>query len=556
MKRRFIYPAGIVLAMFMNILNAQPYLLNEIDISSGGRGHRMLLGDITGDGRIEFVMMQGDKMADDRYIGHEVNCLTAFDIEGNQLWQIGDPSKGEGTGSDIPAQIYDIDMDGFNEVLACMNGKLRIFDGKTGEEEFAFDYPHPNAHDCIVIANISGNEKAQDIILKDRYNQIWAMDRFGNHLWTYRGNTGHFPWPYDFDNDGKEELICGFDYLDDDGTKVWTANQSGHADCIWVGNVDGDTLNGMEIAQGGDDVTVYNWSGDLVWRNDEPIEPQNIAIGDFRPDLPGLEIAGQDRRDRSNPGEEALFLINGSGEMETYITRAGWYSILYSMRNWAGNNEDYIMIWRGIHKPSLYNGKIEFTVEFPEDGYMMSADLNGDTITELVLFTDWRAYIYGHEDIDISAPIDSIPSPRPQERKDYLFTRYWGGEYIIDDPVYVPADTTHTWPEYEKDPVVEEPDVEEPDNSTSIEQRNIKYKGLSIYPNPADDFLQIDLREKPLCEVLVQLLDHTGKLITTTRFKASSQRIDMSDQLPGIYFVIISNNNNIWVEKVIKSTEK
>jgi hypothetical protein len=72
----------------------------------------MLLGDITGDGRLDFVMMQGDQMADDRYIGHQVNALTAYDFEGNLLWQVGSPAQGAATGSDIPAQIYDIDQDG------------------------------------------------------------------------------------------------------------------------------------------------------------------------------------------------------------------------------------------------------------------------------------------------------------------------------------------------------------------------------------------------------------------------------------------------------------
>ena len=412
------------------IAQPNPQLLKTIDISSAGNGKRMLFGDITGNGRLDIVMMQPDKMKSDKYIGHQVNCLTAFDIDGNQLWQIGDPANGEKAGSDIPAQIYDIDQDGDNEVLACMDGKFRVFDGKTGKEEYSFEYPHPEAHDCICILNVSGNEHPQDIILKDRYHQIWVMNRFGNVLWTHKGNTGHFPWPYDFDGDGKDELLCGYDYLDDDGTVKWTADQGGHADCIWVGNVDGDTSNGMEIALGGDDVTVYNWSGKLVWRNDEPVEPQNITIGDFRPDLPGLEIAGQDRRIRNtDPGEEGIFLINGSGEMETYITRPGWYSILYMTSNWAGNGDDYLMIWRGPNPPSLYNGKLEQTVSFPDNGYMMSADINGDTLSEVILFNEENAFIYGHKTIDLSKVADGTPAPRPQTKKNYLFTRYWGGEY-------------------------------------------------------------------------------------------------------------------------------
>lgn len=421
----------LALCAGVSFAQSKPQLLKTIDISSAGTGKRMLLGDITGNGRLDIVMMQPDDIKSDVYVGHQVNCLTAFDVDGNSLWQIGDPSKGEPAGSDIPAQIYDIDQDGDNEVLACMDGKFRVFDGKTGTEEYSFDYPHPEAHDCIGILNVSGNDHPQDILLKDRYRRIWVMDRFGNLLWSHKGNTGHFPWPYDFDDDGRDELICGYDYLEDDGTVQWTADQGGHADCIWVGNVDGDASNGMEIALGGDDVTIYNWSGELVWRNDEPVEPQNITIGDFRPDLPGLEIGGQDRRDRSNPGEEGIFLINSSGEMETYITRPGWRSILYMTSNWTGNNEDLLMIWKGgPNPPSLYNGKLEQTVIFPNNGYMMSADINGDAVSEVILFNEKEAFIYGHETVDLSEVADGTPAPRPQTKKNYLFTRYWGGEYL------------------------------------------------------------------------------------------------------------------------------
>jgi hypothetical protein len=179
-----ILSISLCVSLFLKNGFSEPVLITTIDISDAGEGKRMLLGDLTGDGRLEMIMMQGDKMDDDRYIGHEVNCITVYDCDGKKLWQIGDPTKGSSTGSDIPAQVYDIDQDGFNEVLACMGGKLRILNGKDGKEKSSFAYPHPNAHDCIIIANLTGNNKPQDIILKDRYDQIWAMDRTGKQLWT------------------------------------------------------------------------------------------------------------------------------------------------------------------------------------------------------------------------------------------------------------------------------------------------------------------------------------------------------------------------------------
>lgn len=430
-----IYPAlflFVSIQFFCSTSYAEPVLSKTIDISAAGIGKRMLLGDVTGDGRLEIVMMQADKMADDRHIGHEVNCLTVFDLEGKQLWQVGNPSAGAAAGSDIPAQVYDIDLDGNNEVLACMDGKVRILDGKTGKEKSSFSYPSKNAHDCIVIANLTGNKKPQDIIVKDRYNQVWALDRTGKLLWTHKGNTGHFPWPFDFDNDGREEIVCGYDYLTPDGKKVWSINQGGHADCIWVADIDQNPENGAEIAVGGDDVTVYHNNGKLLWRNNQPVEPQNIAIGDFLPNEPGLEIGGQDRIDRGSPGKEAIFVISNSGKTSYYQTRSGWGSIAYMCHNWDGSGSDQLMIWRGPEKPALFDGKVNKVASFNE-GYMMAGDINGDGIDEIITFTEQNAYIYTNKSIDITKVAPGTPAPRPQQKRHYNFTRYWGGEYIHEE---------------------------------------------------------------------------------------------------------------------------
>lgn len=61
-------------------------LLREISLKEAGVRNKMLLGDINGDGRMEMVMVQPDGGIDDRYVPHQVQCLTAFDLEGNVLW--------------------------------------------------------------------------------------------------------------------------------------------------------------------------------------------------------------------------------------------------------------------------------------------------------------------------------------------------------------------------------------------------------------------------------------------------------------------------------------
>ena len=70
---------------------SQPYLAGTVDIKAAGPRCKMLLGDLNGDGRIEIVMVQPDNRKDVRYLPHQVQCVTAFDMMGGMLWQTGTP---------------------------------------------------------------------------------------------------------------------------------------------------------------------------------------------------------------------------------------------------------------------------------------------------------------------------------------------------------------------------------------------------------------------------------------------------------------------------------
>lgn len=293
-----------------------PVLVGTVDISASGNGTRMLLGDLDGDGRMELVMKQPDGGIDDRYVHHEVQCLTAYDLEGQLLWQVvnPDPEIG-GRGSDIPAQIHDIDGDGLPEVVCVMADQFRVLDSRTGGLKYAYDLPDPDAHDCIVICNLTGSDHPQDIILKNRYRKMWALDKDFNLLWTHEGNLGHFPWPHDFDADGCDEVITGYDFLDHDGKKLWSFKDlKDHADCIWVGNVVGNLESGDNIVLGGSVTVMYDWQGPEMWRYEGSPESQHVALGRFRKDSSEILVAGLDRIKRGRNGIDGMFLLSAGGE--------------------------------------------------------------------------------------------------------------------------------------------------------------------------------------------------------------------------------------------------
>ncbi|MBD2872742.1 hypothetical protein [Paenibacillus arenilitoris] len=410
--------------------------LAEIDIRAAGPNCRMLLGDLNGDGRMEMLLVQPDNRQDVRYIPHQVQCLTAFDLDGKQLWQHGKPDPNAGKqGSDYPAQIYDLDGDGRLEALCVMEDRFVVLDGSSGEPKSSCPLPGPDAHDCIVIANLSGGERASDIILKDRYRKLWAMDKDFRPLWTHEGNLGHYPWPIDLDGDGKDEVMAGYDLLGPDGRVRWSCGGlDDHADCIWVGDVNGD--GEPELVIGGSATVMYDRRGNELWRYEGSVESQHIALGRFRDDLPGLQVAGLDRLAREDDGlgrkgKDAMFLLDAEGRELWKEDRDtdGWLTIIETLSDWETGAPDYILAYRrggGVY-PTLYDGWMRPVVRFPSDGYAVHADLAGTGCEQVIIYNNEIAAIYASRQLDLT-PRRTGGGPLPQPKRLYSSTLYPGGE--------------------------------------------------------------------------------------------------------------------------------
>jgi MYXO-CTERM domain-containing protein len=354
--------------------------------------------------------------------------LTAYDgYTGKMLWQVGSGGS-SGTDRDEPCQIVDIDNDGYNEVLAAMSGKMNIYNGADGTLKSSFALPAASAHDCIMIANIQGKPIPMDIVVKDRYGQEWAMDNAGKLLWTYSGITGHYNVPFDMNGDGKDEMFTGYVVLDQTGKpKYPDPIAKDHPDNIWIGDVDGNPSNGVEVvyglAQQPSIQCVNATSGKVLWTNSDMTEAQQVLLADYRPDLPGLETYGLDRTVRSSL--DSLFLIDSSGKTlwKETGTNGGGGTAIKPIPNWDGTNQPMVLAFkRG--SAQVWNGQTKMVHKMPMDGNAMVGDFGGDGKTEILMYSKTTANIYAIAQFDYNTPAPNPGHPMHQTRQNYNWSRY------------------------------------------------------------------------------------------------------------------------------------
>lgn len=81
---------------------------------------------------------------------------------------------------------------------------------------------------------------------------------------------------------------------------------------------------------------------------------------------------------------------------------------------------------------------------------------------------------------------------------------------------------------------------------------NEKVESLSIYPNPATDFVRIPTDNINTDNIQLRLTDVTGKVVQSEQYNLNGElQLDVSQQTPGIYFVNILGENAVYTTKLI-----
>lgn len=421
-------------------VNDNVKLISKIDLKelTGSEWwNEVRLGDLTGDNRLDMVVA-AQRPGNRQHVG----TLMAIDIEGNILWQVGDPNdEHEAIYHDMPLQVYDLTRNGIPEVIYIDGDQIHIRNGRTGELIRQGPIPHTDARDAISFADFSGDGHRDNIIVKTRYTQVWTLDSSDfSVLWTWEGTVGHFPWPHDVTQNGYDELVIGHALIAADGEVLWEVDLPDHSDGIAIADLNGNGELEIGVATcNGATFNVLDIRGNILWTRPTD-HAQHIVVGNFRPDLPTIEVAGLNRgTDRSLQGQDQIKVFSYDGEELWREERTDegperWLSIISRMSNWDQQERELILAYRrgADRKPELRDGYGNTVAQFPFPDLSLPnraqraqhVDITGDPRSEVLIWNARWIYIYGNAEEyvgDYEEPDRSIPNPRL-----YNYTHYIG----------------------------------------------------------------------------------------------------------------------------------
>ena len=385
-------------------------LFHRIKLHNACSGRSIRFGDLTGDGRQDLVLAQGAELQPDQ---NSINCLTAMDLDGNILWRRGElTTRRDMLTADLPFQIYDIDGDGRNEVICAMDFELLILDGETGEvkakaptpEATGANPPHPRLlGDSLYFANLSGKDTPREILFKDRYSKIFALNPALEILWQYECNTGHYPFAADLNGDGRDEVLVGYTLLDPDGRKLAEIPVSDHADAVSFFKFPGSGEFVVLIAASDEGLVFADLEGQ-VRKHLRLGHAQTVIVARLCPSIPGYQIATNTYW--GNPG--VIYILNEHGKILNTF-QPSFHGSPLSPVNWTGDGSHLLLLSASTGpEGGLYDGFGRQVVAFPDDGHPAlcsdSLDLTGNGLDDIVCWDHDDLWIYTRDPNGLHAP--------------------------------------------------------------------------------------------------------------------------------------------------------
>ena len=376
-------------------------LIKKFSIENGGSAKQIRFGKKL-NGETFFILAQHQKLiVRDSFA--QISCLTAYDFNGNMMWQIGENNNSYNTtviSCDLPFQIGDFNNDGVDEIVYSQDFKIIVRNAITGElisehktpltDDLMKDRPYKRLNvDAIRFADFEGLGYKGDLIIKDRYENVFALDRNMNILFRYHfKNTGHFPYIYDFNNDNLDEMFVGYSMVDSKGDILFSMPiESDHTDEIIYTSLKNNDEKRLFLASGNEGFNVVNLDGS-IYKHNEVGHAQRISIADYNNDLDN-EVCVTSFWGANN----ICYMFDSNLNMvceKEFMTNG----IIITPIAYDGEN----VLILGNSKEGILDFELDSVIEFPNDGHPTlcqdAVDIDDDGISEILLWDQKQMYVY------------------------------------------------------------------------------------------------------------------------------------------------------------------
>jgi len=85
------------------------------------------------------------------------------------------------------------------------------------------------------------------------------------------------------------------------------------------------------------------------------------------------------------------------------------------------------------------------------------------------------------------------------------------------------------------------------DMSSVVGIEELQGKQISIYPNPAQDYILLNSSGKGV----MQIFDMTGKIVYTSNITNTTQLVDVRNFVKGVYIVNVTSEANTFTKKIV-----
>ena len=392
--------------------NPRAVAVSECSLGDFGAGRCLRIADLDGDGELEFIIGQHSLRADGGNYA-QISCLTAFRANGEVLWQLGKPVKATSLDDaptfDLPFQVADIDNDTRPELVMCRDWRIEVRDARTGRllrsaptppstpdlkvVWYAEDHYDRICGDSIHLCDLSGRGRLGEILLKDRYSNLWAYDADTlEPIWHVVLSTGHYPLAFDINGDGRDEVLCGYTLISADGEVLWQKRRGDHVDGIGVGRFDPDRDDYQVALVAGDaGFFLLSADGEILARHDTG-HLQKMSIGSFLPGTPGVQIATI-----TYWASQGVFSVFDGKGVKLHESEPWHAASALTPVRWRGDGTDLLLLSAHPDHGGMLDGLGRRVVTFPHGHPHLACDavdLDGDGRDEVIAWNFDRLTIF------------------------------------------------------------------------------------------------------------------------------------------------------------------